>query len=433
MYPGFAPCSPDIPARRSTHPSSAEGCGTSCEPTGWNLTNYELETTPRAGDEYADLDESVDSFFTRRFGPDFARICGSAIVHGVYAADSRKLSVRAAVPFLHDLEISGRGSVVRGALWGALKKVFSQGGRKAEDFKEVQYDLGDVRRLMKDVSVYSFREGMGMLVSALEGALNQRDNVRIVKGDAVVGLRRRASEEQGFEVATASGMTIAPSHLVSSLPLPNLYALLQRSLSSPTSSSSAPLAVLPHLTANPSSSVTVVNLVFPSPPGARPLHPPGFGYLVPRPAAGYSTDGKYESRPDNPMGVLGTVFDSCALAEQDTDSAGRPAPVTKMTVMLGGPYSSSPEPDVDSLLHHLSVHLSPSPSPEPLGAPLIAQIHRHTSCIPTPTVGHVARMAELREAVRREWGGCAEVIGAGVGGVSVNACAEMGKTVGKDW
>jgi oxygen-dependent protoporphyrinogen oxidase len=52
----------------------------------------------------------------RRFGEPFARTFGSAMVHGIYAADSRILSVRAAFPTLWDAEEKGGGSIIRGLL-----------------------------------------------------------------------------------------------------------------------------------------------------------------------------------------------------------------------------------------------------------------------------------------------------------------------------
>ena len=45
-------------------------------------------------------DESVDEFLTRHFGIDFAQLFGSALIHGIYAADTRMLSVRATFPVL---------------------------------------------------------------------------------------------------------------------------------------------------------------------------------------------------------------------------------------------------------------------------------------------------------------------------------------------
>lgn len=127
------------------------------------------------------------------------------------------------------------------------------------------------------------------------------------------------------------------------------------------------------------------------------------------------------------MGILGTVFDSCAVGAQD---AG--APITKMTVMLGGPYGM-PDSDDPAFLDRLLRELARQLAGPPLPRPLLVRVHRHAACIPTPAVGHEARMAELRGAVGKYWGACAEVVGAEVGGVSVGACIEMGRSVGREW
>ncbi len=78
---------------------------------------------------------------------------GSALVHGIYAADSRVLSVRAAFPSLWDAETRGHGSIVRGFFRAqALPSTPPQ-----------TYDVGDVSEHMKGVSAFSFREGMESL------------------------------------------------------------------------------------------------------------------------------------------------------------------------------------------------------------------------------------------------------------------------------
>lgn len=111
-------------------------------------------------------DESVDSFLSRRFGPDLARILGSALVHGIYAADSRSLSVRAAFPSLWEAETRGWGSVIRGLLCPTPKK--NEGGG---------HELGNIPEMMNHTSVFSFKNGIGQLVDALVSSL--RDNHRV--------------------------------------------------------------------------------------------------------------------------------------------------------------------------------------------------------------------------------------------------------------
>ena len=131
--------------------------------TGYNRPNVE--------------DESVDAFFTRRFGPEFARIFASALVHGIYATDSRKLSLRTAFPMLWGTEAYGSGSV----LWGALKP---KPKRPVDD--SLSYELGSsLPELMKDAAVYSFKNGLSTLSNALVGALKSRSNIEIRTGDPV--------------------------------------------------------------------------------------------------------------------------------------------------------------------------------------------------------------------------------------------------------
>ena len=194
------------------------------------------------------------------------------------------------------------------------------------------------------------------------------------------------------------------SRVVSALPTPKLEQLL------------SPSHALPYLTTNPFSSVTVVNIIFP--PTKQPIHPAGFGYLISRSKEGYSSPSS---------GFLGTVFDSCSLAAQDKGSSG----FTKLTVMLGGPYEIDQrraEPSV--LLGHLQKHLGGPPLPEPVYYEAI----ENKTCIPTPTVGHVGRMKELKAKLKDgPWNGCLEVVGASVGGVSLGDCIQAGRDVGKDW
>jgi oxygen-dependent protoporphyrinogen oxidase len=119
-------------------------------------------------------DESFDAFCTRRFGARFARAMGSALVHGIYAADSRKLSVRAAFPSLWNSERRGRGSVVRGMLRGMFDPptaTTSQAGK---------YELGAVKEALRDASVFSFRNGLEEITNALLARLKQQTNVRIL-------------------------------------------------------------------------------------------------------------------------------------------------------------------------------------------------------------------------------------------------------------
>ena len=62
-------------------------------------------------------DESIQDFVTRRFGKGFSDDLISAMVHGIYAGDVSKLSVRSTFGMLYHLE-KDYGSVAVGLLMG---------------------------------------------------------------------------------------------------------------------------------------------------------------------------------------------------------------------------------------------------------------------------------------------------------------------------
>jgi protoporphyrinogen/coproporphyrinogen III oxidase len=199
-------------------------------------------------------------------------------------------------------------------------------------------------------------------------------------------------------VRLKDGISINASHIISSIPLPRLSGILKG------------IEPLPHLTFNPYSSVTVINFVFPT--SFDKLHPAGFGYLVPRPAEGYESS-------DNP--ILGTVFDSCALSQQDESGS---QPITKLTVMCGGPFNAE-SISIDKILDQLFQHLQ-----RPRIEPIHVEIHQQRDCIPLPRVGHLERMEEVRRKLNQSaWEGRISIIGAGVNGAGIADCVETARNV----
>jgi oxygen-dependent protoporphyrinogen oxidase len=489
-------------------------------------------TVKKDEDEDED-DESVDSFFSRRFGDAFARTLGSAFVHGIYAADSRVLSVRAAFPVLRESETRGKGSVVWGELgppaWFAS---WGQGAAAAaarpEGDGEVESDevLGEAvvdpdpeweKRFRASAALFSFKEGMETLVRALVKALRGFPNVTLRSGAAVRGIITHDVADEGggvdggdhdlhdrrvsfqvrslpfafrlvffpfscFGLCSSAGILIEKNlptlsadvlqinlevkdetrggdpdsdatflratHVISALPLPVLDAILQPFAGSAMSTHTT-TATLPHLRANPHASVTVLNLVFRNPSGTEttPLHPPGFGYLIPRPEHGYrpssvasqqgpgpgseaeaetSAGSESRSEREEAPGLLGVVFDTASLPDQDGGDATTSS-FTKLTAMLGGPYQStrsslSDAELVAAVLPRIADHLGLW-----LPSPVHYAVHRNEECIPTYLVGHTARMEELRRAVSERWDGRMKVVGAGVGGVSIADCVKAGR------
>ena len=73
---------------------------------------------------------------------------------------------------------------------------------------EKTYEIGDVAGIMKGVSVYSFREGMSMLVRTLEAELIKRGNVKIVKGEGVETVTRSAPDKITVRVVFVSALIV---------------------------------------------------------------------------------------------------------------------------------------------------------------------------------------------------------------------------------
>ena len=123
-------------------------------------------------------DESVDSFLSRRFGRKVSRVLGSAMVHGIWAADSRELSVRASFPTLWEVERRGWGGVIRGIMRGLPETGVG----------EECYEVGELLHHMKGANVFSFRDGMETLPKRLLNRLGERPNVQVWLGTTVKSL-----------------------------------------------------------------------------------------------------------------------------------------------------------------------------------------------------------------------------------------------------
>jgi oxygen-dependent protoporphyrinogen oxidase len=149
-------------------------------------------------------DESVDAFLTRRFGSTAARLFGSSLVHGVYAADSRRLSVRASFPSLWDAAERGKGSVVTGIV-----------RKKACTKPEEAFDIGDVAAVMKDTSVFSFRDGIAALPVALAERLGSMPSVQVRLSSRVAALEPR---EEEVEVSAKVNISLVLGLYVSLFP-----------------------------------------------------------------------------------------------------------------------------------------------------------------------------------------------------------------------
>jgi oxygen-dependent protoporphyrinogen oxidase len=115
-------------------------------------------------------DTSVDKLVRRTLGPRIADSLISSMVHGIYAADSRVLSVRSTFPVLWDA-LQARGSLVLGLLRPA-RSVRREDAARAE--KEAWESLGgDMDAQRKTWSIYGIRGGVETLTKKLEEEIHK--------------------------------------------------------------------------------------------------------------------------------------------------------------------------------------------------------------------------------------------------------------------
>lgn len=204
-------------------------------------------------------DESVHSFFARRFGEEAALYGAGPMVSGVYAGDPRSLSMRSAFPRLWLAE-ERSGSVVRDFL-----------GREEKEKKKENSGGAPARHRARTLT---FNGGLFTLIEILLARLSERPGFRLepnAAAVAVVGPRADSAPGRYWTVRTADGRDFDADVLVSTLSASATARLLGGVLPR----SAASLAVVP------SSPVSVVLAAYPSP--ASPADAPrGFGALIPQ-------------------------------------------------------------------------------------------------------------------------------------------------------
>ena len=143
-------------------------------------------------------DESVASFLNRRLGgPQIGDNIVSAVLHGIYAGDIHQLSAKSIVRKLWDYE-GQHGSMMEGAraAWEQTLKIAKK------DPTSSAGGTGSLQDRMREASVYTFKEGIGQLSSALEASLRTNPNVEFKTGEEVTSIDYDA-ENDGISVRIA--------------------------------------------------------------------------------------------------------------------------------------------------------------------------------------------------------------------------------------
>jgi protoporphyrinogen/coproporphyrinogen III oxidase len=312
------------------------------------------------------VDESVYEFMTRRLGTEVTEAFIDPLVSGIYAGDTRRLSIRSCFPEAYRME-KEEGSLVK----GMLKRIFVKKKRAAESF----FVEG-----MQKVPIFSFRKGMETLATAL--ANNLSDCLKLgCKAEKL------SFQDNAIKITTAGHGSIEANYVFLALPSEAAAGLL-------LSISGALAKQMRHFA---SVSVGVVNMGWKK----AVLKEKGFGYLIPSIAQ---------------EDVLGVVWDSCAFPEQK-----RFPEETRLTVMLGGAHRSDLLEggcsNIEAVAGNaLKKHLDIWEAPDMIRSTIVR------NAIPQYDVGHAERLCQIEQDLKEISKGRIRLIGSAWHGVSVNDC-----------
>jgi protoporphyrinogen/coproporphyrinogen III oxidase len=324
-------------------------------------------------------DESIASFFRRRFSKHIAQNFVSALIHGVYAGDYERLSIRSSfLSTLWDMETAGKRFMTRPIEEEALSA-------------EIKAGLGlDLLRTAAQSRMYTFSEGSEMLGRKLRESVE--DKVKIRRDSPVQSIKM-----DGDDIKIRTPLkTQSFSHVISTIPLPNLFRIL------PSFPSDLAQSFPPAVT------VGVINLYYAAGSVVMPIH--GFGYLIPKKA----------TAAENPEDALGVIIVSDAIQGQDT---GKYESGVKLTVMLGGHYwRNRPSlPSDDELLSTAKTIVAKDLNIT--SEPTISNVSLQRECIPQYEVGHWERVENLNTYLDSTFGSERfKVVGSPVDGAGVNYC-----------
>ncbi len=315
-------------------------------------------------------DETIHDFAARRVGREAAETLIDALVGGIWAGDTRQLSLKASFPKMAEME-RVHGGLFRAMLAGRT--------RKQEDGDE---DGERGSAFGPGGTLTSFRGGMQTLTDALAAALGDRLRLRTpVRAVSDLGQR-------GFRVHLDEGAPVEADAVVLTTPA-FVSADMLRDMDA---------GIAAQLDSIPYAGLAVVHLGFAH--ETLDAGPKGFGFLAPR---------------SQNMRSLGCLWPSDIFP--DRAPSGR----RLTTTMIGGAHDEGAIRLDDAELLRLvlddlrsAMHL--------VVAPRFKRVIRHRRAIPQYTLGHLDRVASIEQALADRTG--LEIGGNGLHGIAVNCCIE---------
>jgi oxygen-dependent protoporphyrinogen oxidase len=318
-------------------------------------------------------DESLASFFRRRFGRRATERVMEPLMAGIYAGDAEQMSLRATFPKFYELEHT-HGSIIRGMMAARRARALQPSETKPQ------------RTLF-----VTLRNGLSDLVTVLAARI-QKEGGCLKAGVQVEAVRVRSHKigRWTYDIHCTDGTTVAAEALILTTP-----AYVGADLVRPLSPVAAGV-----MESIPYASTATISLVYRAAEIRNRLE--GFGFVVPRIEgrnliAATWTSLKWPHRAsDGDLSVrcyLGGVGRE-AILEQDDEYLVRCVR--------------------DELSSIVGLHAEPQ----------YVEVNRWHRAMPQYTLGHLDRLAQLEDALSR-FGGLL-VTGAGYRGVGIPDCIRDG-------
>ena len=331
-------------------------------------------------------DETVYEFASRRFGPNVASILVDSMISGIYAGNSRKLSIRSCFPLLYKLE-GEYGSVVKGMI---RRRKETTPMCKSSELAAFETETEVTKILARSMQV-SFRSGMATLSHSLESSLRKdEENVTLMLNSRVSGLRPRGDNSGGMVVSVEGddASDVLVDEVVTTLPASTMSKLMGEN--EKVRDAFQDLAVN-----TKGVDVAVVNMRYQKNLVKLPYN--GFGFLVP--SREYSE-------------LLGVTWDSLVFPAQQDDG------VCAMTAMIGGAHHPHVGAMSNSELREMAQRLV-LPKLNILEKPSTIYCGVAKNCIPQYNVGHHESVLRVENTLREAFRGRVHAIGTSLYGVGV--------------
>ena len=331
----------------------------------WGRMRLLLE--PLARRKMEGVDETIHEFASRRIGAEAADVLIDAMVSGVFAGDTRKLSLASTFPKLAEME-ARHGSLVRGML--ARMRARHTGGPAGPGG-----------------TLTSLRQGLETLIDRLAHELDDliRCDHEVAAIEPAASSRRRSQ----WRIVTTAGQTLDANAIVLAIPAPRAAPLL-----------TAVNRTLGEAVARiPAASLAVIALGYDA--AAIGGSPDGFGFLIPR---------------GEGLRALGCLWDSSIFPGRAPEGAAL------MRVMIGGAHDpEAVKLDDKSLLSIAAAELKTTMGLT--ATPSLSRVYRHSLGIAQYVRGHQARLDTIHEQLDEQPG--LWITGSSFGGISMNACIEQ--------